>query len=68
MAPSGTAAKLIYFQRIPIHYENMAIEELDHYISNYILRKNPLHHDIDGAPFRIGQQGKQGQGCVIAIL
>jgi len=33
----------------------MTIEELDHYISNYILTKNPLRHDIDGVPFRIGQ-------------
>ena len=33
----------------------MTIEQLDHYIANYILTKNPLYHDIKGAPFRIGQ-------------
>ena len=36
----------------------MTIEELDQYISNYILKKNPLYHDIGGAPFRIGQTVK----------
>lgn len=36
----------------------MTIEELDHYISNYILTKNPRYDDIEGAPFRIGQMVK----------
>ena len=33
----------------------MTIEELDHYISNHILTKNPRYQDIEGAPFRIGE-------------
>lgn len=34
----------------------MTVEQLDRYISNYILQKNPRYEDIEGAPFRIGQQ------------
>jgi hypothetical protein len=33
----------------------MTIEELDQYISNHILKKDPLYHVIEGAPFRPGQ-------------
>ena len=36
----------------------MTIEQLDYYISNFILDKNPLYHNIEGAPFKIGQRVK----------
>ncbi len=34
----------------------MTIEQLDYYISNFILDKNPIEHNVEGAPFKIGQR------------
>lgn len=36
----------------------MTIEQLDQYISDFILTKNPIEHDVEGAPFKIGQKVK----------
>lgn len=33
----------------------MKTEELDYFISRYLLSRNPLSYDIEGAPFKIGQ-------------
>lgn len=33
----------------------MTTQELDFYISRYILSRNPLHRNIEGAPFNIGE-------------
>lgn len=32
------------------------IEQLDHYISKFILQKNRLYEDVEGAPFKIDQK------------
>lgn len=32
------------------------IERLDHRISKFVLQKNLLYEDVEGAPFRIGQK------------
>ncbi len=37
---------------------SMKTEQLDYYISTFVLHKNLLYEDVDGAPCRIGQKVK----------
>jgi hypothetical protein len=43
-------------RQIDPQYFDMMIEQLDHYIAHFILKRLERYYDVDGAPFKIGQK------------